>query len=102
MTGLVNSVSVWRISSPIGVPPGSHSTRTVRFIVRSRSASNWIWVDLPLPSVPSNVMKRPFISGDAVRAGKEDAATGPHSEAGSFDAGAAGAAAGREGMCSTR
>ena len=52
--------------------------------------------------MPSNVMKRPFISGDAVRAGKEDAATGPHSEAGSFDAGAAVAAAGREGMCSTR
>jgi len=52
--------------------------------------------------VPSNVMKRPFISGDDVRAGKKHAATGLHSEAGSFDAGAARAAAGREGMCSIK
>ena len=52
---------VWRISSPMGVPPGSRNMRT-RIAERRAavSASSSICVDLPQPSVPSNVMNRPF------------------------------------------
>src|SRR6185369_3502986 len=45
----------------MGVPPGSRSTRTARPMDFSRSASKAIWVDLPLPSLPSKVINRPFI-----------------------------------------
>src|SRR5436190_5507438 len=55
-------LSVWRISSPMGVPPGSRSKRTSRPVPWMRSARSLICVDLPAPSVPSNVMKRPAIS----------------------------------------
>src|SRR6185437_9165404 len=58
-------LSVWRISSPMGVPPGSRRVRTWRPRARNRSARIGIWVDLPLPSVPSNVMKRPFMKSDS-------------------------------------
>src|SRR5208337_1542850 len=52
-------LSVCRISSPTGVPPGSRNVRTVRPRDRNSSASSEICVDLPLPSVPSKVMNRP-------------------------------------------
>src|ERR1017187_6935990 len=54
--------SVWRISSPMGVPPGSRRVRTVWPMDRRRSASSEICVVLPLPSVPSKVMNGIFIS----------------------------------------
>src|ERR1019366_2780131 len=55
-------LSVWRISSPMGVPPGSRRVRTVWPIDRSRSANSEICVVFPLPSVPSKVMNGIFIS----------------------------------------
>ena len=53
---------VWRISSPMGVPPGSRNTRRRWPSERSFSDSNEICVDLPHPSVPSKVMNNPFIT----------------------------------------
>src|SRR5262245_47370921 len=61
----------------MGVPPGSRNTRTTRPAARNRSANNVMCVDLPLPSVPSNVMNRPFISPDA--AGTKSTAS-PHAD----------------------
>src|ERR1039458_2134136 len=55
-------LSVWRISSPMGVPPGSRRVRTVWPIDRRRSASSEICVVFPLPSVPSKVMNGIFMS----------------------------------------
>src|SRR5664279_5037934 len=55
-------LSVWRISSPMGVPPGSRRVRTRWPIERRRSANKEIWVVFPLPSVPSNVMNGTFMS----------------------------------------
>src|ERR1035441_7583686 len=52
---------VWRISSPMGVPPGSRKVRTLWPRWRKRCASAAICVVLPPPSVPSKVMKRPFM-----------------------------------------
>src|SRR5690349_9195397 len=46
----------------MGVPPGSRNVRTKQPMLRNRSASKPTCVDLPQPSVPSNVMKSPFIS----------------------------------------
>src|SRR5215472_4883017 len=54
--------NVWRISSPMGVPPGSRTRRTFRPKERSRCSSNKICVDFPLPSMPSKVIKSPFMS----------------------------------------
>src|ERR1017187_7657089 len=54
-------LSVWRISSPMGVPPGSRNTRTRCPSARSRSANNSTCVDLPQPSVPSKVINRVFM-----------------------------------------
>ena len=48
------------ISAP-GEPPGSRVTTVRRPNDRSRAPSIDAWVDLPVPSPPSNVMKRPAI-----------------------------------------
>src|SRR5579872_1547379 len=48
-----------RIFWPMGVPPGSALSSTTRPLARKRAAKSRAWVDLPLPSGPSNVMKRP-------------------------------------------
>src|SRR5208282_3299752 len=53
-------LSVWRISSPTGVPPGSRNTRTRYPSPCIWLASNSICVDLPQPSVPSKVMNGAF------------------------------------------
>src|SRR5262245_15059834 len=42
-------------------PPGSRVTTTPRPWALRRSANFVAWVDLPVPSPPSNVMKRPCI-----------------------------------------
>src|ERR1035437_3748912 len=55
-------LTVWRISSPMGVPPGSRRVRTMWPIDRRRSASKEICVVFPLPSVPSKVMNGTFMS----------------------------------------
>ena len=60
-------LSVWRISSPIGVPPGSRMVRTEWPSERRCSASREICVDLPLPSVTSNVMNKPCINKTLIR-----------------------------------
>ena len=49
------------ISAP-GEPPGSRVSWARMPNERSRAASIAAWVDLPVPSPPSNVMKRPRIS----------------------------------------
>ena len=49
------------ISAP-GVPPGSRVSCTPMPNERSRAASIAAWVDLPVPSPPSKVMKRPRMS----------------------------------------
>src|SRR5215467_2231361 len=52
----------WRISSAPGAPPGSR-VRTVSIPADLRAlTSRATWVDLPLPSPPSKVMKRPRAS----------------------------------------
>src|SRR5690606_34171510 len=51
--------TISRNSSPSSVPPGSRERTTVRPSAVSHSASCSAWVDLPEPSPPSNVMKRP-------------------------------------------
>src|SRR5580698_2430196 len=56
---LAGSRRMRRICCPIGVPPGSALSSTVRPSPRKRSASIRAWVLLPLPSGPSKVMKRP-------------------------------------------
>src|SRR5690606_9724723 len=48
-----------RTCSPISVPPGSRVTRVSRPSSWMCSASSAIWVDLPLPSEPSNEMSFP-------------------------------------------
>ena len=54
-------LSVWRISSPMGVPPGSRSVRTACPVAQPLGQQPDLRV-LPPPSVPSNVMKSPFMS----------------------------------------
>src|ERR1019366_4311446 len=49
----------WGISLPSSVPPGSRVRTTVRPCFSSHSASSADWVDLPDPSPPSTVRKRP-------------------------------------------
>src|SRR5579862_3215923 len=49
------------ISAP-GDPPGSRVSTTPIPIDRKRCANAAAWVDLPVPSPPSKVMKRPRIS----------------------------------------
>src|ERR1700744_2470380 len=51
-----------RISSPSSVPPGSRVNTTSRPWPSSHSFSKADWVDLPDPSPPSNVTKRPATS----------------------------------------
>src|SRR4051812_47644030 len=51
--------SRWRTISAPGDPPGSRVTIARTPLFSSRSASILIWVDLPEPSPPSNVMNRP-------------------------------------------
>src|SRR5436190_2707359 len=48
------------ISAP-GEPPGSRVSTTSMPSAVSRSARSLVWVDLPAPSPPSKVMKRPRI-----------------------------------------
>src|SRR5690606_38876148 len=48
-----------RSSSPSSVPPGSRACTTVRPCWESHSVSSADWVDLPDPSPPSKVRKRP-------------------------------------------
>ena len=48
-----------RIASAPGLPPGSRVSTTSRPRARSAAASAFAWVDLPAPSPPSSVMKRP-------------------------------------------
>ena len=50
-----------RTASAPGEPPGSRVATTSRPSPRSVSASSLIWVDLPTPSPPSKVMKRPTL-----------------------------------------
>ena len=51
--------SIARIFSPSGVPPGSRVRTTSRPASQRYFSSALICVDLPAPSIPSNVMKRP-------------------------------------------
>src|SRR5271157_3642078 len=51
-----------RIFMPMGVPPGSAVSSTVRPRARRRVARRCIWVVLPEPSMPSKVMKRPRVA----------------------------------------
>src|SRR5688572_7079729 len=61
------STSPWssssRIASAPGLPPGSRVSTTARPRARSASARARDWVDLPTPSPPSRVTKRPVIRG---------------------------------------
>src|SRR4051812_40534755 len=50
-----------RICSAPGEPPGSRVARTLMPRAPSDAANRLIWVDLPVPSPPSRVMKRPAI-----------------------------------------
>ena len=50
---------IWRMISAPGEPPGSRVSTTDTPTERSRSANVAVWVDLPLPSPPSKVMKCP-------------------------------------------
>src|SRR5689334_6880604 len=47
------------MASAPGEPPGSRVTTTPRPKALRRSASKVAWVDFPVPSPPSKVMKRP-------------------------------------------
>src|SRR6478752_6671980 len=51
--------TTWRIISAPGEPPGSRVTMTRLPSASSRSARILIWVDLPAPSPPSKLTKRP-------------------------------------------
>src|SRR5260221_9487846 len=53
------------ISAP-AEPPGSRVTTVYTPAARSRSANSLTWVDLPVPSPPSKVMKRPRVAADVV------------------------------------
>src|SRR5215831_12365797 len=53
--------STWRMMSAPAEPPGSRVTTTPIASARRRSARRPAWVDLPAPSPPSKVMKRPRI-----------------------------------------
>ena len=59
MSSFARSSRIRRICWPMGVPPGSTFSRTECPSCRSRAASNFSCVDLPLPSPPSKLMKRP-------------------------------------------
>ena len=50
-----------RISIPKSLPPGSRDKTTVSPSCSSHAFSNLDWVDLPIPSPPSNAMKTPFV-----------------------------------------
>src|SRR5262245_34780035 len=54
--------TTWRMASAPGEPPGSRVSTTPSPKARRRSASIAAWVDLPVPSPPSNVMKRPRVT----------------------------------------
>src|SRR5688500_12165422 len=51
-----------RMRSPVGVPPGSRTTRCGTPRDRSSSARRVIWVVLPAPSGPSKTSSRPAIT----------------------------------------
>src|SRR5882757_6297461 len=53
------SRTILRTRSARGVPPGSRVTRAVMPREASHSLTSWATVDLPAPSMPSRVMKRP-------------------------------------------
>src|SRR4051794_17938535 len=55
-----------RICWPIPEPPGSMFSKMARPAERRRSDNRRIWVDLPLPSRPSKVMKNPRLVVDIV------------------------------------
>src|SRR6185312_3876085 len=48
-----------RISSAPGEPPGSRVVKVWMPSLPSDAARRFTWVDLPVPSPPSSVMKRP-------------------------------------------
>src|ERR1035441_5888855 len=58
---LAASSRMRRIFMAMGGPPGSTVSITVRPIPRKRPARRCIWVVLPDPSMPSNVMKTPRV-----------------------------------------
>ena len=69
-----------RSDSPSAVPPGSRVSRTSIPLARSAEAVAVNCVLLPLPSMPSNVMKRPRIGsvGDRMaRLGCSGPGSGP-------------------------
>src|ERR1700730_13020160 len=53
------SRTIFRTRSARGVPPGSRVTRAVIPRAASHSLTSCATVDLPAPSMPSRVMKRP-------------------------------------------
>jgi hypothetical protein len=50
-----------RSFSASGVPPGSRVRVTLRPCALKASARAEIWVDFPAPSMPSKLMKRPWV-----------------------------------------
>src|SRR5688500_9310735 len=65
-----------RIASAPGLPPGSRVSTTSRPRARNAAATAFAWVDLPTPSPPSRVTKRPGMSAqtEQAREARPDAA----------------------------
>src|SRR3569832_589841 len=60
------SRTIFRTRSASGVPPGSRVTRAAIPRAASHSLTCWATVDLPAPSMPSRVMKRPLVGDFAM------------------------------------
>ena len=58
---------MFRTRSASGVPPGSRVTRALLPRDASQSLTSCATVDLPAPSIPSRVMKRPLLGDVAMR-----------------------------------
>src|SRR4051812_36039180 len=61
------SSTIFRTRSASGVPPGSRVTRAIVPRAASQSLTSCATVDLPAPSMPSRVMKRPLMGDFAMR-----------------------------------